>query len=340
MMNRNLLLAFGLSLAAFSLHAEEKPSLEQRVSKLEEKSIVGQPARPTKNATGVFFTGEALLWKPEQAGLEFATTTNAAFNKVVSIAPKTRYKWGFRLGIGYGIGHDAWDLYADWAHFRTNFTKQAIPPTGGVITPLLTSQGQEPVDTASSRFKLNFDMFDFEIGRQFYISKFLSLRPFIGARGAIVNEGTNTTYTGANFAALGVSPDVVTFKNNFWGVGARIGLNTQWELYKGLSFYGNAAASVLAGRYHLSAFEQAGIPLTFITSNGERYDVSKFVYDLQVGLSWGTTFASSYHLELLAGWESHFFSNMWQWLGTDGSTPTPNGDLSLSGFNFGARLDF
>ncbi|MBI5346287.1 MAG: hypothetical protein HZB76_04015 [Chlamydiae bacterium] len=249
-----------------------------------------------------------------------------------------------KLGLGYSASHDAWDFFLKWTRFNTEYSKNVSAPVGGFLNQTISSQTSSfavgLLSSASDHFDLRLDVGDFEIGREFFISKCLSLRPHIGARGVAVREKSDVFYSWVAGQSV-QTPDYITFKNDFWGIGGRAGLDTQWKLGEGFSFLGNAAASFLVGKYYeLSVTETAGAPLAVIHHVSDPYDVSKFVFDIFLGLSWDHSFSNDkYFLGLQAGWESLFFSNQWQWQSATFS-PTPNGDLSLSGLSFGARFDF
>ena len=77
----------------------------------------------------------------------------------------------------------------------------------------------------SANWRLLHNAFDLELGRAYYITKALSLRPHWGLRGGWINQkfkscfSTETThvdrYTKCDFHA----------KNNYWGIGPRVGIH-------------------------------------------------------------------------------------------------------------------
>jgi len=74
-------------------------------------------------------------------------------------------------------------------------------------------------------------MFDWELGRSYWISKNLSLRPFFGIKGGWINQSINGTYYNL------IINNVLTnnlgtehLKNNFWGIGPLGGINTNWRI--------------------------------------------------------------------------------------------------------------
>lgn len=113
---------------------------------------------------------------------------------------------------------------------------------------------------AFSKWNLKLDMLDLVLGRDFFVSKFLSLRPNFGLRGLKIRQTQSSVYNGFNssscFCPCKASGSVNTpnwqdrVKDNekYWGVGPKAGLDTLWSFGGGFGLYGNAAISLVYGR--------------------------------------------------------------------------------------------
>src|ERR1700722_5714074 len=138
-MNRNLkktgsaallsLVAFTCSLSAAEENAQMR-DFEKRLTAVEEKTKTtaqfNPPARPVvKDGVDIFITGELLVWREREDGLDYAVElddvpleTRAIKGEAVHF--KGKWNAGFRLGIGYNTPHDGWALDLPWARFHSN----------------------------------------------------------------------------------------------------------------------------------------------------------------------------------------------------------------------------
>ncbi len=133
---------------------------------------------------------------------------------------------------------------------------------------------------AAAHWRLRLNLLDGELGREFFVSRHLTLRPFMGVRGAWIKqkldanyEGTTSSYipyallysdtTAAQGGGLvlqqptgsfcGTVCSGNTFNNDFEGVGPRFGFNSEWMIGGGVSLYADAAISLLWGKFNVKA---------------------------------------------------------------------------------------
>ncbi len=260
----------------------EIADLKKRVASLEKAPSTLPPLPHAKNGVGIFLTGEALLWKASEEGLDYAITGSfdlqsdpGTFYQLnlkngKSHEPGFHWDWGFRVGVGYDTHHDGWDIYSTWTRYhhgaKGSLTVQGDPnandfaATGGsgnYISPFWVAQIFSPpgmMNRAKAHWHLNLDLADLELGRNYLITKYLSLRPSIGLRAGWIDQKYNLFFLAYNFPTdptATVRDISVRMKNDFWGIGAKAGLNTQWFLGKGFSICGNGSFSLLDGHYHI-----------------------------------------------------------------------------------------
>jgi hypothetical protein len=170
-------------------------------------------------------------------------------------------------------------------------------------------------------------------------------------RTAWVNQKYNVDYS----TLFDVDSDVVLdsystdMKNDYWGIGVRGGLDTQWGLGAGFSIYGNAALSILYGFFDVhdteSYVDAVGVAGTLIAEKNS-FRAGRAITDLQLGLRWDTNFSNErFHFGILAGWEHHMFFSQNQLMRfVDGDTVgmfiQNQGDLDFQGWTIAARFDF
>lgn len=291
-------------------------------------------SKPT-DGVGFFVTGDALVWKANQEGLQFAlqNTTESLPPAVGALyRPDFDFQAGFRFGLGYNTSYDNWDVYLNWTFFQPSSDKSLSSEGYKIVdlsSPATGGNYLSTFESATAHWRLHLNVLDLDLGRNFYVSPHLALRPHIGIRSAWIFQNQNVTYA-CDFI------DTVKLTNNYWGIGIVAGLDSTWDLGMGFSVYGNIAASNISGFYNLALLEvQQGVTLNNIT---EKPHVSKAITDFQLGLRWEKLFDSAFLL-FQVGWEQHIFYNQLQWQG-GAFGPTPNGDLGISGVTIAARVGF
>jgi hypothetical protein len=183
------------------------------------------------------------------------------------------------------------------------------------------------------------------LGREFFVSKWLTLRPHFGLRTDWLRQSLKADYKNNISFPLPNDADAA-LKDRWWGMGLEGGLDTQWGLGNGWSIFGNLSAAILYGFHHMKyATKDDPSELKFVKLK-ERYRISHPILDLQMGLRWDNMFANDcFHLGLQVGWEHHiyFSQNQFPVFVDDvslGSFVSNQGDLSFQGWTFSARFDF
>lgn len=338
-------------------------NLESRVSTLEKSrgsnGMINPAARPeVKDGYNVFVNAELLWWSAYQSGLDYVvenrdSTTMIGNGEVKNVG--NEYTFGARFGAGYNMPHDGWDVCANWAFLRTDdIHDSAKAPHGGALFPIWNNSDLDTdgdnlyVDSASAKWDLDLDIVDAELGREFFVSKWLTVRPLVGLRYARVDQSFHVVYKNGNlFNGL---KNEVHNSNNYWGFGARTGLDTQWGLGAGWSIYGNAAVSLLHGHFHISQSIKSNNPGTNLDSNNGHFEnrlrAGRAITDIALGLRWDHMFENDrYHVGLQLGWEHHMFfgmNQMWQLVSqnVEAAHNTSNEELTTQGFTLAARFDF
>lgn len=366
------LVALSLSCLAAKAHADVDPAqmrnLENRVSSLEQRKgasgVINPSARPeVKNGADLFLLADLLIWQAHEDGLPLYIK-NEGSSSDLSHSHVGSFDWnwnaGCRVGVGYNTPHDGWDLSAVWLHFNTDAHRQAHAHSDEVLQPTLThpaeinpalgpQMGPGPFQKNHSHWGMNLNQIDLALGREYYVSKWLTLRPHIGLRTAWVHQHLNVKYNRllSNGQFLAGADDHLHFHSNFWGLGLAAGLDTQWGLGGGWSIFGDAACGFLYGFHDLdrddtvrfnTAFEWAGVDWS--------YRVSRAIADLAMGLRFDTwTNDERLHFRLQAGWEHHIYFNQNQFIRfvdnvAIGTFVNNQGDLTLQGWTLSARFDF
>ncbi len=337
-------------------------NLENRVNALEQRrgasGMINPPGRPqVRDGVDLFIFGDLLVWNAHENGLPLAVVNDGASNNLShSEAKSIHSNWnaGFRVGIGYNLPHDGWDLSLAWARIYTHGHKH-IHNHGDTFTfPSRAHPADEllllgPCNRADSHWRLHFNQLDLDLGREFFVSKWLTLRPHFGLRTDWIHQKWNSEFR--NFGGESNKLDV-EYKDEWWGLGLEGGLDTQWGLGCGFSLFGNFAGAILYGFHDIDYRDTDKPPQANTTSKGkfanldQSYRISHPIFDLMMGLRYDHMFCNdSFHLGLQVGWEHHiyFSQNQFPVFVDDvslGDFISNQGDLAFQGWTVAARFDF
>ncbi len=193
----------------------------------------------------------------------------------------------------------------------------------------------------------HLNQIDLVLGRGFYVSRWLTLRPHIGLRSTWIWQRLRVAYTHpiATFNIVG-DPFEVHKRNNWWGFGPEAGLETEWGFSGGFSLYGTLVAAIEYGFHKLRNIEEDERTETKTVRMKDSVRECHPILDLQMGVRWDYMFFHDrIHFGLQLGWEQHtyFAQNQFPYFVDNtalGSFTTNNGNLSYQGWNLGAILDF
>ena len=309
---------------------------------------------------GLFVTGDFLYWYAKETNLNYAVeySTNvlpaipsASSSTSSSIAFASHFfylnanwKPGFRVGVGFNTSSDGWDIYANWTNYHNEKKGSQTTSTFNSFFPLNAGNvfledpwfdGPVFFNLVSAKWNFHFNDVDLELGRRYWLSRYFTLRPFAGLRGAWTKttfrlhdefDGTLTSTNSSTGTTTSLSPFIVNerFNNRFWGIGLLGGLQPTWYFSNCFSLFGNVDVALLWGEYKWSKKTSLETIITIMqTSASTGFDVGLFpaskskyfqlqpVIDIGLGLRYETTFCqNSYQFSLDAGWEHHHWFNL------------------------------
>ncbi len=323
------------------------------------------------NPIDFYFDAEFLLMQVREDGLEYAlinTNANGSSGNRFPVTGgdvesfssgrhHTDWNYGFRANMGFYMPHDNWNLDARWTYIRIKEDKSTHVQGTGVALPLwlgayVDLQGNNK--DASARWSGNFNTLDIRLGKPFHVSYFFVMHPHVGLRAAFIGQ----SYLARYCSAIGVAGTASTVgaemkaDNDYWGVGIRGGIETEWLFGKGWFLFGNFAAAILYGQFDIDqSTDTTGGGYTIhdhVTTNSPDFDVA-------LGLAWGHYFLKdTFHLTLKFAYEFQNWTDMNRFRkfydsNTDSSanqaSPISNetvsrGDMTINGFAFKILMDF
>ena len=346
------------SLLWLPLFAEEE-SLEKQVSLLECKMKSARTetvydcragarfanGRPVYCGWGVWATGDVLYWKAFQGGTDYAYTSNTPASQwMLGTIHKANYEWeaGYRLGLSYSWPYDNWDLAALYTSIDPTAEGSAKAPIQGNLGMLFNAPDLATALNGSTKWKTNYSTFDFELGRSFFVSKYLYLRPHFGLRSAWIHQKAK-----ANFSFLG-GTEQVRNRNDFDGAGLRLGGDGKWFLDSHWNFNLATSASMLYGKFKVKNFRKVytGVRPTYqLKETGDCYKTVPAA-QMALGFGWETIFAEERcHIALNVAYELNYWWRQNQMMNFETSQTNPYGtrysdDLGFHGVTGDIQLSF
>ena len=286
------------------------------------------------------------------------------WNDVVTITPSVTtyefpsfdFKWdyGFRIGVGYDLEYDQWDTAFYWSWFRTD-TKHTIPSqpnttigaefdaafladVSNLIIPII------PAQSMSAQWSLLFNMFDWELGRRYWVSKDLCIRPFLGLQGGWINQSIQANYYDLTILGLFNTHNSGNerLKNNFWGIGPLGGINTQWKIChfgsNVFDFFGDLSAATMWGTWTCSDVYKSTFPQSSSVDT-EKNSMGALMLRGFWGIGWDVNLrGGKSHFAAKLGFETQLWLNQLR-IATF-QLQRLHHDLTLQGITFNARFDF
>lgn len=283
-----------------------------------------------------------LYWRALQNGI--ACGCSSAFKN---------HKWdyGYRLGGEYDFECSCWDVAIYWTHFNCKDHKKgrrdhndsssssSSSPIAGISSSSRSSSSGSHCanDFSHGHWKLNYDVIDVTLGRDFNMYSCTNVRPFIGVRGVWIEEHIRSHNESVQVTSFG--DNTIIFDNHskedFSGAGPEFGVEADWNLGSGFGIYGVLSGGFLYGEFKIRTNEtQTFLNPTQILYCNEHHrpDAVESFFDAVIGVQYEYCFCNKSRLQLRAGWEHHQYFDH-NHIGT-------NGDLTLDGLTLSAGYSF
>lgn len=298
-----------------------------------------------------FVESSVLYWHAKVSGTEFASGTlaiktvldpsevevNIGSVKGCLQSIDLCWNWGFKIGLGYNLPYDGWDISLNYTAFNAKGHKSVyadkenayiinyklypvatIARTPKELTSLLSKK-------AKSKLCLELDALEFDLGRAFYISNSVVIYPKIGIKAFWIEFKQNTCYRSVVLISSVVEdperrePFVIyglKDTNKFSGVGPHFVLGTEWHFCDNFYLYGSVSGSLLYGLFTTHHKEK----ITFSKENEEEVLMQLFsfknrmcqsrrafvpIVDSQIGIAYGNYFhCDRMHLTLRLAYDT------------------------------------
>src|ERR1700722_9617511 len=238
--------------------------------------------------TSGFFADAAMLyWKASEAGLSYAVKSSSTVEN-----PKFEWDFGFKVGMGYRIPHDRWDVKLQFISFQTHTDNEKK----GELVPLWQMAGPSIVEKIDLHWRLHLGIVDLLLGKLYVPAKTLFLTPEIGIRAGSVRQ---KYYLDDNVDG------VVHMKNKYFGVGPNVGLLGQWSWGGGWSLCARSFLSLLFGEFYVHQSEYMGKEQ--ILKLHDIFVSSAPIFEMGAGICWEHCFQGTLkRLILELAWDEFF----------------------------------
>lgn len=305
----------------------------------------------------IWIEGSLLYWQPKENAVvatneESDVFTTDDFTQASLVHPHFEWSLGYRLGGGYLFACNQWDVEARWTHYTSHLSQnrstQDDPFLGSFPIWSLAEDvlAGDYIFVSDLKWKLTINTLDLQFGRYFNPVCWFDVKPFFGVRSLWLKQNGNVVYEGGIFLIGILQPgsslngsDFINMKNNYWGLGPRLGVAPRFILGKGFSINTEGAISGFAGCFNVQQKEVYLDTTRF--SRHKHLNRLRWMIDCAAGIAWKTLFDHErYCFTIGADWEYEIFFHQFE-LKTDDFGLVPNNrSLSVQGVTFSARVDF
>jgi len=332
------------------------------------------PSKTCKLRKCSIFTDISFLyWQGKTNGLDYGIVNQSQDTNLDGEVVNVDFKWepAFRLALGMYLPHDTWDISVTYTRFEEKSNHRTTKNLNDPLT--LSGPGIIPVwvhpaayanqlndvrfFSAKAKWKLNYNVIDLELGKDFCASHILSLKPYIGIQNAIIHQNLFVVYRDANiiningdtFSPLSTSANL---KNFSYGIGPLFGMKSHWHMGCSFSLFTNLSLALLHTCFDLQRVENS-LSTEIIDGRlrNDRAELKECFYSykphalLSAGIKWDKCFGCNKRFEISASYEGNYWwkqNQMIRFVDATITAKTRNtiGDLYLQGLSLNFRLDF
>lgn len=235
---------------------------------------------------------------------------------------------GFRIGGEVNI-KDKWDTEFYYTRY---YVSESDSTTGNLTSAFLGAKLAEPssgyfYQAGQVTSFIRYNMLDWNVGKRFQVYDALMLRPLLGLEGGWINQGINTSFQGQTSVTENI-------KNNFSGVGPKMGIEGSLRLYDArysqINLVGTFATSYLLGHWSITDNLNAN-PSKVVNIHISNRNLGALSFQALLGL--GFDF-KNFSMQL--GYEINDWFNQFQVF--DNDTGAHNNDLILQGLTLEIKI--
>ena len=318
----SLLLAAVAGMSYLSADAAGTTPNAANTNTMSDDAFLKQPMQPvtpaiTPDTVDAILSADFIWWKTTIDNLQFtasgiatASTNGQPVGSGSFNNANFNYQPGFKVALGFTTGHDGWDLIAEYTWLNPGEkTKSSTLGSNGLMGSFPTvfsngSAGNFALRSATAELKHHFNVVDLMLGRNFFISKFLSLKPQVGWKFAWLKDKYQVNYT----TYSGPYASSTEFEQSTFATGIRAGLGTLWHFDRHFGLYGDIFFSGLWDWTTTSEDQTTNNVVT--VNNSATFQTMIPVLEFGLGFDYTTWFCQdTCQFSMRAGWEQQAWIN-------------------------------
>jgi hypothetical protein len=239
-------------------------SLVSAITILCAQNLFAEPSYPNPYT----ISATPLLWSAQESGADdWAQIFIGDDIEILDVS----FDWntGIRVGFDYMFSHNCWDTQLTYTWFSTT-GKDSAHSTGQITSSFLGNFYVANLDgakdsgatyhDASMRWKIQFNMFDWEVGCLFGVTPRVSFRPFVGLKGGWIHQSIHSKWENPTIRGFTLATE--NLKNNYCGIGPSVGVNTRWHLSHCFGLFGDFTGALMWGRWSFADVYKNNEPFT------------------------------------------------------------------------------
>ncbi|MCB1115116.1 MAG: hypothetical protein KDK71_01495 [Chlamydiia bacterium] len=350
--------------------SERIEKLEQEMKEIGTENAFGSfglkmvTAQPTGKEISWYLTSELLYWDARLGGTDYVFSTGEGMQlpnpPIRGKVKSNSFGWemGGRFGIGKILSHDKWDAFFNFTYYQNHDGDSCFKyPPAYLVSQVGFFGGA--FERAKSIIDLSYMNLDFELGRKYFLSRLLAIRPHFGIKGTRIFQEQKVKL---EFSTFELEGDMVGEyyrvynRCDFDGLGPRFGVQGSLHIGHGFQLNGEISGAILYCFFDGVEKEKTSPNASSVNSNirlkGKIHRLIPFSQAF-LGMSWSDYFHKencyiSFKLgyEVLYFWRENQSLSPYNWEFTDSSSSTRLNfdrfaeDISFFGLTFKARLDF
>ena len=227
-------------LESLSLQATEPVCISTARSDLDSCSLMKMPLgvllgiNDPCDAPRFYTSASYTLWTAHQEGMAISLANATYLNPVAVesigfgkvLYPDFRFCSGFKGSLGAFIGEDFWDLGGEYTWFRNEGSRfsSVSSPSGFIFPTSVVNNVMPAVNKARGKWDNFFNRLDIKLGKNFYLGRSLTTKPFLGLLSAFEKQSFDISYTNSS------DPFIIREGNRqkWVGVGPYLGCNSSF----------------------------------------------------------------------------------------------------------------
>lgn len=300
-------------------------------------------ASPNIDGYGFYVTADAIVYQLQEDNSAYAIQVGGSGGPRHTFQSSFDWDWGFKVGLGYYAEHDNWQTGFEFTYLETQTSAHANAATGTTLwqSPSLVqlSDGADyDFSSASDHWKVHYYNLDWRIGRDFFVSKYLSFLPEFGIKSTWFYQDRDAKYQYIS------SEKVLNVHDNFVGVGPKADLKAKLYLGRNFAFIGGVDVALLFASNKTSYTQQnaAGVTLgsnhtNLISNSLKKNHVSPYL-GLNIGFSYDTNFnEDAFNFGIKVAYEQQYYNKASRIM--DNDVPSYR-DVSFQGVDIGLTFSF